>query len=267
MKKQNDFFIACRKGDVKRAERFLKSGGWVEARDKYNLTGLIYAAREGNYGIVELLVQYHADVDATDNTGRTAFFHSVCFGHVEVIELLSRLNSNINVVDMHGCTPLDIAFSNRDFDLVRTLESLGAKPKLYAADLERTKKELLEISVPLDQLKWNKNTIAHLVQPIKDRIHKIEIKQFSSEVTTVGVCLYMGGKDAGEIDHNREVKYIYVSISPEIDTQAHEEEQLKRIVKVLDESFDKLAGYLDDNYDEFDKSKFLEVVSQCIHAK
>src|ERR1019366_6882853 len=108
------FFTACSTGKVDVVSAFLDSGVDPNARDRYHLTGLIYAGRKGQIEVADLLIKCGAEIEAADLRRRTALFHAVCFSRVEFVGFLAKLGANFSPIDVHECTPLDIARQNID---------------------------------------------------------------------------------------------------------------------------------------------------------
>src|SRR5262249_5877756 len=124
----NKFFQACSTGKANVVAAYLDGGIDPNARDKYQLTGLMWAGRKGRIEVADLLIKRGADIEAGDNRGRTAFFHAVPYQRYEFIEFLAKLGANVNPIDSHGCTPLDVATTRR---MVALLERLGAVRKAF----------------------------------------------------------------------------------------------------------------------------------------
>jgi ankyrin repeat-rich membrane spanning protein len=123
------FFHACSTGNAADVAGFLDDGVDPNARDKYQLTGLIWAGRKGRVEIAELLIGRGADIEASDVRGRTALFHAVTYARYEFVKFLTERGANINPVDMYGWTPLDFARKNRNLKMAALLETLGAVGK------------------------------------------------------------------------------------------------------------------------------------------
>ncbi|HKA07330.1 MAG TPA: ankyrin repeat domain-containing protein [Gemmataceae bacterium] len=156
----NKFFQACSTGKSGVVAAYLDSGVGPNARDQYQLTGLIWAGRKGRIEVANLLLQRGADIDAEDLTGRTALFHAVAYKRHEFVEFLAKRGANASPIDMHDWTPLDCATSGRDKKMVALLERLGAVRK--STEAERIAGSRTEISIgqqsggPADPFMWPK---------------------------------------------------------------------------------------------------------------
>jgi hypothetical protein len=161
----NKFFQACSTGKTAVVAAYLDSGIDPNARDKYQLTGLMWAGRKGRIEVAELLIKRGAEIEAVDFTGRTALFHAVPFKRYEFVEFLAKLGANVNPIDMHDWTPLDAALSERDLKMVALLERVGG----IRRDTEDDESNLTEISIGQqseggDRLGWPKVHLYHMLK-------------------------------------------------------------------------------------------------------
>jgi ankyrin repeat protein len=122
----NKYFQTCSTGKADVVAAYLDDGVDPNARDRYQLTGLMWAGRKGRIDVAELLLKRGADLEAGDVRGRTALFHAVPYKRYEFVAFLAKLGANVNPIDMHGWTPLDAATSQRDRKMMALLEGLGA---------------------------------------------------------------------------------------------------------------------------------------------
>lgn len=132
------FFNDCSMGRAHDVAAHLRAGVDVNARDTYNLTGLIWAARKGQTSVARVLCRSGARVNARDSRGRTALHHAVAFKQAAMARWLVARGAWISAVDAHGCTPLDIALSERDSLTVKVLRSRGGKALTSASDTPDT---------------------------------------------------------------------------------------------------------------------------------
>lgn len=58
--------------------------------DYFNMTGLHWACKKGNFEMAELLIKHHCDVDAVDVLHRTPLFLAIEGGFNDISELLLR---------------------------------------------------------------------------------------------------------------------------------------------------------------------------------
>jgi ankyrin repeat protein len=121
------FINACSTGDAQKVERLIHGGAAADTRDKYGLTGLIWAGRKGRVEVAEVLLSHGADIEGTDVRGRTSLFHAVTYKRYKFVEYLAEQGANVNPVDSHGWTPLDFASRNHNIKMAASLERLGAR--------------------------------------------------------------------------------------------------------------------------------------------
>ena len=60
----------------------------VNARGKYGLTALMYAAKNGHRGTFRALINKGADANARDDFGRTALEYAAGYGHTGILALI-----------------------------------------------------------------------------------------------------------------------------------------------------------------------------------
>jgi Ankyrin repeats (3 copies) len=161
----NKFFQACSTGKTDVVAAYLDSGIDPNARDKYQLTGLMWAGRKGRIEVADLLIKRGADVDAGDVRGRTALFHAVTYQRYEFVEFLAKLGANVSPIDLDDWTPLDFATESPDLKMVALLESLGG----IRESTESEEGVLTEISIGQqseggDRLGWPKVHLYHMLK-------------------------------------------------------------------------------------------------------
>jgi uncharacterized protein len=115
----------------------LRNGANVYSLDSYNGTGLIRAAERGHFRIVKRLLQTDIEVNHVNNLGWTALLEAIILGdggrsHTEVVRLLVGAGANVNLADGEGVTPLEHAQLRGYEEIVRILESAGARWDLTA---------------------------------------------------------------------------------------------------------------------------------------
>jgi len=119
------YFNACSSGKLAVVASFLDAGVSPQARDRYGLTGLIWAGRKGQVEVADLLIGRGAAVDAVDHRRRTALFHAVTYRRYVFVEHLAELGADLSPIDMHGWTPLDFAETSHHSKMVAILTRLG----------------------------------------------------------------------------------------------------------------------------------------------
>ena len=106
------------------------SAGLVTSR--YDGTALIAAAHLGHAGVVRQLIAAGAPLDHVNNLHWTAVIESIVLGdggprHQQTLAALIRAGANLKIADRNGNTPLSLARSRGHQEMVRMLETAGAK--------------------------------------------------------------------------------------------------------------------------------------------
>ena len=99
---------------------------------RYDGTALIAAAHLGHDGVVKQLIAAGAPLDHVNNLHWTALIESIVLGnggprHVETLRALVIAGANTQLADRQGNTPLALAKSRGYKEMVKILESAGAK--------------------------------------------------------------------------------------------------------------------------------------------
>ena len=131
----------------------LKHGMDADARDSYDRTPLLLAARNGHMETLELLLKHDVDVNAKDCYGRTPLSSAARNGYNAVVQSLqNRVDIDVNLKDRENWTPLSLAviyghekavgelLKSKDVDV--DLEVNGRSPLYLAA--EKGHKEIAE---------------------------------------------------------------------------------------------------------------------------
>jgi ankyrin repeat protein len=122
--------IACEMNFYKIVSLLLSAGANPNLRS-YHPTQpypLIIAVINGNYQIAELLIRANADVDASISlNGKSALHKATELGFYAITRLLLDAGAYVNNVDAEGRTSLDIALTNRWYDIADLLKSYGGQ--------------------------------------------------------------------------------------------------------------------------------------------
>lgn len=125
--------IAAVANDVPMLKIALEGGGNPRAiTSRYDGTALIAAAHEGHAEIVRVLIAAGAPLDHVNNLGWTALIESIVLGdggrnHTDTLEALVKAGANVNIADRGGITPLQMAKSRGYSQMIRILETAGAR--------------------------------------------------------------------------------------------------------------------------------------------
>jgi ankyrin repeat protein len=102
-----DIWDAAKAGELAEVERLVgQDPGLLDARNDYGQTPLIYASREGHFGVVRWLLDAGAAMDAQSYHGYTALTWACSGGHTPVVRLLLEREADPVVIDESGETPL-----------------------------------------------------------------------------------------------------------------------------------------------------------------
>ncbi|XP_068428911.1 ankyrin repeat domain-containing protein 50 [Clinocottus analis] len=148
---------------LEKANLLIEKGGVpLESRDSEGRTALHVASWQGCVEMVDLLLKHGANPNAQDTEGRPPI-HSVAWtghaevghrllktsgvvidlpchqratalsiaaqeGHANIVAMLLERGANPNHMDKYGRSPVKVAGKHRHFNIVRLLESYGAKP-------------------------------------------------------------------------------------------------------------------------------------------
>jgi uncharacterized protein len=99
----------------------------------YQGTALIAAAHHGHVEVIRLLLAKNPPLDHVNNLGWTAVMEAIVLGdggprHTETLRLLLAAGANPSIPDRAGVTPLGQARQRGFADMVKVLETAGAKP-------------------------------------------------------------------------------------------------------------------------------------------
>ena len=112
--------------------------GYINSKDIYGYTALMYASANGHAEIVDLLLESGADVEVRDYGNQTALMYASVHGHDSIVKsLISKGHSNPNVKDNRGLTALSWASSYGYVEAQRALLEAGADANL-SDDFGRT---------------------------------------------------------------------------------------------------------------------------------
>jgi len=130
-----DIWEAAYEGNIEVVKQHLAAGTDVDAKDKYELTALHWAAAGGQNEIVELLIAKGADVNATDGDGDTPLhLAGNSTATKEIAELLISKGAGVNAMNLSppgrrigGMTPLDMATLGNRTEIAALLRKHGGK--------------------------------------------------------------------------------------------------------------------------------------------
>ena len=118
------FFESAVAADVKRC---LAAGADVNARAKFGLTPLYFAAHVGNAETVAALVKAGAEVNVRAEGGHTPLHLAAVAGTAETVAALVKAGANIRAKTSGGKLPADLAEDNdkvKNHDIFWTLNAV-----------------------------------------------------------------------------------------------------------------------------------------------
>ena len=122
---------AARYGDLERMRALLDTGSDVNARDRYQQTGLMLAAQGGHVEVVRLLVERGADLNVAAKFSLTALMLAVVGGHTEVVRILVGAGADLTIrgsgaPGFFNKTALGLAIGRDAADMIAVLRAAGA---------------------------------------------------------------------------------------------------------------------------------------------
>ena len=117
--------------DPRLLELTLRGGADINAKDRFNGTGLIRAAERGHARIVEVLLRAGIDRDHINRLGYTALHEAIIFGagdqaHSATVEALIRGGVDVNI-PANGVSPLALAEQRGQQRIASILRAAGAQ--------------------------------------------------------------------------------------------------------------------------------------------
>uniref|UniRef100_K1REN2 Ankyrin repeat, SAM and basic leucine zipper domain-containing protein 1 n=1 Tax=Magallana gigas TaxID=29159 RepID=K1REN2_MAGGI len=100
----------------------LEKGVNVNAHDRYHMSPLMYACREGRVKVISKLLDNQANINKQDSRGWTSLSWAVSKNHQGAVKLLVERGADIKKVHCDGQTALDIAIAQ---DLQAIIKLLG----------------------------------------------------------------------------------------------------------------------------------------------
>ncbi|MGA2708401.1 MAG: ankyrin repeat domain-containing protein [Steroidobacteraceae bacterium] len=97
------------------------------ARQRSDVQGLWQASESGDAIGLSSLLERPVDIDARDPQGRTALMLATLHARAAAVEVLLAHGADPNIPDTRGMTPLDVARSQNQAQIVTALQRAGAR--------------------------------------------------------------------------------------------------------------------------------------------
>ena len=117
---------AAKDGSYEDVLNCIKKGGDVNARDKNQMTPLMWAAHNGDAGIAKLLLTHGAGINLRDGDGYNAIEYAARTKSIAVGRFLISEGADVNNLDNNSATPLIWTVWNGDYDFTKLLLENGA---------------------------------------------------------------------------------------------------------------------------------------------
>ena len=117
---------AAKANDAEHVLKIVGTDGNPNQTDDENLTGMHYAAMNGNMRIAAILIRAGAKLDIKDPLGNTPLHWAVARRHADMVKLLLDSGASVDPDNKDGLTPLMIAARDGDLEILRALLAKGA---------------------------------------------------------------------------------------------------------------------------------------------
>ena len=122
----NEFFKACKEGNLETTRLLLEAGANKDARTVNGYTALMLAVEIGRVEITRMLLEAGADKDLQSSTRYTALMLAVRYGHVETARLLLEAGADKELQHDDGYTALMLTVGTSQVEIARLLLEAGA---------------------------------------------------------------------------------------------------------------------------------------------
>lgn len=124
-----DLHYAASHGNVRRIQEIIHKSGTINLnkKDYYGKTPLYWAAYKGHRACLEELLKFGASVNTKCRHGGSPL-HAVVSLYPECALLLIKHGADVNLADNWGVTPMYLAATSGQIDVIRYLLASGATP-------------------------------------------------------------------------------------------------------------------------------------------
>lgn len=162
-------FEAAQRGNLEELNKLIKEGAYVNAKDDYGCTALMWAVDCNNVKCVNALLKSGADVSIREKNGWDALMWSAWNGHSECVDALIKAGANVNSKDNYGSTALALAvrygetkcvalLAKAQRDLESKKEPNEKRYKIVESPDGKTLDEMAEIGARAMQEKYGSNS-------------------------------------------------------------------------------------------------------------
>lgn len=101
--------------------RLIENGADVNTTDRFRMSPILYASREGRASVVKKLIDSNSLLNNQDNKGYSALMLAAQRGHVKVVQLLLAASVDLNKKTFDGRTVDELAMANGHTQIVELL--------------------------------------------------------------------------------------------------------------------------------------------------
>ena len=113
----------AKEGSIKLAERLIKLGANIEARDSDGMTALMCAARYGHADFCRFLLEKDAKINLKDGRGMTAIMYAAANGYTAICTLLLSNGADAKLTNYDNMAAAGMAKMNHHSGTVALLSS------------------------------------------------------------------------------------------------------------------------------------------------
>jgi ankyrin repeat protein len=124
---QEDFFMACAKGDLSKVVQKIQEGADINAPRAVHFfnTGLIYAAEGGHTEVINFLIDRGANIEQTNDDEETALHIAISRNKVDAAKVLISNNANLEAENIFQERPIHLSLARKQSDIVDLLINKG----------------------------------------------------------------------------------------------------------------------------------------------
>lgn len=132
-----NFFDACNSGQIDQVRNVIQQEPTAVSKvNEHGRTGLMCAVYNGHVALTTLLLNSGSLVNAVEPTRNYTSLHfAVGRGFLDIVSVLLQHSANINAAGNDGMTPLYLAVSIRNLDIVRKLVESNADMNIVCSPL------------------------------------------------------------------------------------------------------------------------------------